>query len=71
MMLREGPRDLQSMLERMPALPLAELKPGDSVIVASTTGADPTQVTAITVLAGVEPIFTAAQQGGRSMNLAA
>lgn len=69
MMLREGPRDLQSMLEKMPALTLAELKTGDSIIVASTNGADPTKVTAITVLAGVEPIFAAAQQGGRSMNL--
>ncbi len=66
---REGPRDLQSMIERMPAMNLTEIKAGDSIIIASTNGADPGAVTAITVLAGVEPIFAAASQSGRQMAL--
>jgi hypothetical protein len=58
------PRDLQQMLDRMPPLKLADLKPGDAIIVASTEGKDPAHVTAITLLAGVEPILSAAP-GGR------
>ena len=57
------PRDLQQMLERMPPLKLEDLKAGDAIIVASTEGADPGQVTAITLLAGVEPILSAAPGG--------
>jgi len=51
-------RDLGQMLERMPALNLSELKPGDALIVASTTGSDASTATAIAVLAGVEPLLT-------------
>ena len=53
------------MIERMPALKLEDLKPGDAVIVSSTEGADPNQVTAITLVAGVEPILTAAPGGSQ------
>lgn len=60
--------DPQQMLERMPALALADLKPGDAIIIASTVGADPAQVTAITLLAGVEPLLTA-PHGGQQMML--
>ena len=53
-----GMPDFQQMIERMPAIQLSELKVGDALIVAATRGADAAQVTAITVLAGVEPILT-------------
>jgi hypothetical protein len=53
-----GMPDFQQIVERMPAFHLDELKPGDALIVASTRGADAGQVTAITILAGVEPILT-------------
>ncbi len=53
-----GMPDFQQMIERMPAIQLSELKVGDALIVAATRGADTAQVTAITVLAGVEPILT-------------
>lgn len=59
-----GGGDIQQMLERMPAVTLTELKPGDAVIVASTIGPDPSRVTAITLLAGVEPLLTAPRQAG-------
>jgi hypothetical protein len=52
--------DLQQMLEHVPPLKIDELKPGDAIIVTSTEGVDPGQITAITLLAGVEPILTAA-----------
>jgi hypothetical protein len=55
------------MLERMPAFNISELKPGDAVIVASTAGADPGRVTAITLLAGVEPLLTRAAGDNRAV----
>lgn len=59
--------DMQQMLERMPVLTLAELKAGDALIIASTAGNDAGQVTAITLLAGVEPILTATPAGNRQV----
>jgi hypothetical protein len=57
--------DMQQMLEHMPAIKLEDLKPGDAIIVSSTEGADPGQVTAITLIAGVEPILSAAPAGAQ------
>jgi hypothetical protein len=45
------------MLSRLPAIQLADLKKGDAVMLVSTDGA--TEVTAITLLAGVEPLLEA------------
>jgi hypothetical protein len=66
---RNGPPDFQQMLERAPALTLGELKPGDALIVVSTKGTNPAEVTAITVLAGVEPILAAQPRGSEQMEL--
>jgi len=43
------------------------LKPGDAIMLSATNGADPASVTAINVLAGVEPLLTAAPQGGQQI----
>ncbi len=58
-MARGGASDFSQMLQRMPSVNLADLKPGDAVIVASTSGSNPAEVTAITLLAGVEPLLEA------------
>jgi hypothetical protein len=63
-----GGGDLSQMLERVPALPVSELKPGQAIIVAGTKGADAAKMTAITVLAGVEPLLTSPQQANRALN---
>ena len=61
--------DFSQMVERMPVFSLSELKPGDAIIVASSVGPDPGRVTAITLLAGVEPLLTApAGQTNRQLN---
>jgi hypothetical protein len=65
--MRRGGMDFQDMLERMPPLKLDELKAGDAIMLSSTNGADPASVTAINVLAGVEPLLTAAPQGGQQI----
>ncbi len=50
-------------LEQMSALSFAELKRGEAVLVLSTAGAEPSHVTAIVLLAGVEPLLSAAPSG--------
>ena len=52
-----GGGDPQQMLNRAPAIQLADLKKGDAVMLVSTDGAS--EVTAITLLAGVEPLLEA------------
>ena len=63
------PRDFNQMLDRTPSLKLDELKAGDALIVVSTEGADPSQVMAIVLLAGVEPILAAQPKGSNQMVL--
>ena len=65
--MRRGNMDFQDMLERMPQIKLADLKVGDAVMLSSTTGTDGTRVTAINLLAGVEPLLTAAPKGGQDI----
>jgi hypothetical protein len=55
-----GPPDLQHMLSRLPNSTLADLQKGDAVMIVSTEGTDSGAVTAITLLAGVDAILTAA-----------
>jgi hypothetical protein len=54
---RPGGGDMQQMLSRAPAVQMADLKKGDAVMLVSTDGS--TDVTAITLLAGVEPLLEA------------
>ena len=58
-----GPPDLQQMLARMPAMPVTDLNKGDAVILVATEGSSGSEPTVITMLAGVEPILTAAPAG--------
>jgi hypothetical protein len=58
--------DLNEMLERMPTATLTELKPGDMIVVSSTTNTDPSKATAIMLVAGVEPILKSVPQNTSS-----
>lgn len=58
-----GNFDLRQLLERMPPVTLAELKPGDALILSSSKGSNPANITAIRVVAGVEPFLAAAPRG--------
>jgi hypothetical protein len=57
--------DLQEMFDQLPTFTLSELKPGESIVISSTKGADTTRVTAIAVVSGVGPLLQNAQ-GGRA-----
>jgi hypothetical protein len=65
-----GGRDLQSMIESLPPLTLAELRPGDAVVVSGTTGDDPRRLTAIAVLTGVEPLLKPSARGAPAPGIA-
>lgn len=58
--------DFQQLLARMPAVTLADLQRGDAVMIVTTEGTQDRGATAITLLAGVEPILEASPKGGAS-----
>ncbi len=64
---RSAGGDLQQILGRLPASGLSDFQKGDAVMIVSTEGSGGDEVTAITVLGGVEPILTAAPKGGKDM----
>jgi hypothetical protein len=64
-----GLPDFQQMLNRLPAATLADLQKGEAVMVVTTQGTASTQPTAITLLSGVEPIFSASPNSNRAAML--
>jgi hypothetical protein len=63
----QGGGDLQQLISRMPAANLSDLQKGDAVMVVSTEGTSGGAVTAITLLAGVEPILEGSPKGQSSI----
>jgi hypothetical protein len=62
----QGGGDPQQMLSRAPAIQIADLKKGDAVMVVATDGT--TDVTAITLVAGVEPLLEAPEASQSLLN---
>jgi len=58
--------DLSQVLQRAPSVPLTDLHKGDAVMIVSTDGAA-NAATAITLLAGVEPMFQASTTASQSL----
>lgn len=52
-----GGMNVQDMLERLPTITIADVKVGDTIIVSSTKGADPTRLTAISVISGADTLL--------------
>jgi hypothetical protein len=55
-----GPRpgfNINEMLERLPTISIADVKVGDTIIVSSTQGVDPTRLTAISLVAGADTLL--------------
>jgi hypothetical protein len=59
--------DPSQMLEHAPAITLADLKPGDAIMVKTTAGKGSGAGTAVMLIAGVEPILTAAPNATRDI----
>jgi hypothetical protein len=64
-----GGGDLQQVLDRSPQLSLAELKKGDALIISSSKAADGSAITAMSLVAGVEPFLAAAPRTAGQVNL--
>ncbi|MEO8041097.1 MAG: hypothetical protein ABI646_00685 [Acidobacteriota bacterium] len=56
-----GARGIDDMLERFPNITVADLKVGEVIAVSSSKNTTPERITAIKLLAGVEPFLRAAQ----------
>jgi len=54
---RGGGMNMQDMLERLPTIAIADVKVGDTIIVSSTKGADPTRLTAISLISGADTLL--------------
>ncbi len=59
--------DVQQILARSPSVALKDLSKGNMVIVVATEGQTPDAATAITVVAGVEPMLQASTSGSQAM----
>jgi len=49
--------NMADLLERLPIIAISDLKVGDMIIMSSLQGADPTQLTAISLVTGIEPLL--------------
>lgn len=54
---RPGGGGINDMLERLPTIPLADVKVGDTIIVSSTQGVDPARLTAISLVTGADSLL--------------
>jgi hypothetical protein len=63
--------DIGQMLNRLPALPFAELAKGDAVMIVATSGSANSDATAISLLSGVDAILTASPNGSGAASLLA
>ncbi len=52
-----GGINMQDMLERLPTISVADIKVGDTIIVSSTKGADPSRLTVISLISGADTLL--------------
>jgi hypothetical protein len=52
-----GRFNINDMLERLPTITVADVKVGDTIIVSSTQGVDPTRLTAISLVTGADTLL--------------
>src|SRR5215813_10648786 len=66
--------NINDMLDRLPTISIADVKVGDTIIVSSTQGVDPTRLTAISLVAGADTLLAMLAprpQAGQAPNPAA
>ena len=61
--------EFQQIINRLPAITIGDLQKEDAVMIVSTPGTAGSEVTAITLLSGVEPILTASPNAGNAAAL--
>jgi preprotein translocase subunit YajC len=58
-----GTPDFQQIIRRMPASTMADLNKGDAVMIVTTEGSAGSELAALTLISGVEPILASPNQG--------
>ena len=53
-----GGMNMADLLEKLPIISINDVKVGDTIIMSSLQGSDPSQLTAISLVTGVEPLLT-------------
>ena len=66
---RRAGMDLSRMLARLPTETLADLKPGDAVMIVASSGRGGDSLTAITMLSGVEQLLSASGSSAQPITL--
>lgn len=61
--------DLSQLIARLPSQTLADLKPGEALMIVGSQSSPTDPLVAITILSGVEPILAASPSGAGSMTL--
>jgi hypothetical protein len=64
-----GAPDFQQIINRIPAVTLADLHKGDAVMIVATQGTPSGGASAITLLSGVDAILQATPSGSQAMML--
>jgi hypothetical protein len=62
-----GAPDFQQVIGRLPAETISDLQKDEAVMIVSTPGTGGTEVSAITLLSGVEPIITASPSNAAAL----
>ncbi|MCA1579635.1 MAG: hypothetical protein LC794_19990 [Acidobacteria bacterium] len=57
--------DYGELIEKLPAITVADLKPGEGIIISSTKGADPARATALLLAAGVESFLKRQEENAK------
>ncbi|HEY7304500.1 MAG TPA: DUF5666 domain-containing protein [Bryobacteraceae bacterium] len=61
--------DIPQMIERLPAIGISDLKPGDALVISGVAAGSSSRLLATSIIAGVEPILQSApsRSGGQAM----
>jgi hypothetical protein len=64
-----GGGDIPQMIERLPAIGISDLKPGDALVISGVATGNSSRLLATSIIAGVEPILQSspARSGGQSV----
>ena len=52
-----GPGNMADLIERLPTIPIGDIKIGDMIIMSTLPGSDQNRITAISMVTGVEPLL--------------
>jgi hypothetical protein len=67
--MRGGTSNLNQALDNLPTITLNDIKRGEPIVIFSSDGPSPSEVTALVILTGVEPILAAQPKGSGEVNL--